>query len=87
MTADKLPKAWIVEVETKRLGSGLPAHEYFAVAVDSEQEAQEAVRKTISATDELVVTRAELTVEDPDGHVISLEALVAIIRDQPMETK
>ena len=60
MTGDKLPKAWIVEVETKGLGSGLPAHEYFAVAVDSEQEAQEAVRKTISATDELVVTRAEL---------------------------
>ena len=59
MTEDKPPKAWIVEVETKRLGSGLPAHEYFAVAVDSEQEAQEAVRKTISATDELVVTRAE----------------------------
>jgi hypothetical protein len=60
MAEDNLPKAWIVEVETSRLGSGLPAHEYFAVAVDSAQEAQEVVRKIISATDELVVTRAEL---------------------------
>lgn len=53
-------KVWIVEVETIGRGKGTPMHEYFAVAVDTAPEAQEAVRDFVKATDQLVVTRARL---------------------------
>ena len=56
-----------------------PQSESFIVA-SSAKEASDAAATALQ-------THEEVTVEDPDGHVISLEALVAIIRDQPVETK
>jgi hypothetical protein len=53
-------RAWIVEVESLQANSALPRHDYFAVALETAGDAQEAIRKFISATGELVVTRAEL---------------------------
>jgi hypothetical protein len=53
-------RPWIVELESIPFNSALPRHYYFAVAGETARDAQEAIREFVSATSQLVVTRAVL---------------------------